>query len=447
MMALDHAAGGAHKMHLYQPMNHPQLPWTGVLTGLMALHCFYWGTNQFIVQRVLAARSDAEGRMGIVAAGFLKLLIPFFAIGTGVAAFYLFETTGPGQGIGPDTTFAELVKVVIPTRIGLIGLISAGLIGAILSSIDSMMNSAATIVTVDVYKRYLNPAATDRQMIFVGRLSILLFVIIAAWMAINVLDPNSEENFFLQIVDYEGYLTPGLLVAFVMGMFWRRGTATGAFVTILAGVFFSWSIDAAYDKFHGMHPAVYSIATGETDLQHVELSDLPEEMRTMSLEQRQAYVKERKRDITPINSRLGAKLNFLHRVGFVIVLCVLLHLVVSLRGRPDAEKSRLVWTDLGGHSPRDFRNLLAGILISIVVFAALGVLMYNEILSPTLCAVLAAVWTLSLFAVTLKHTLEKHRAAANSGHSSHLLVAIVREDRFWAGLLCALAVFMHYYFY
>ncbi|MCH8829701.1 MAG: hypothetical protein IID45_09010, partial [Planctomycetes bacterium] len=90
MMAMDQLAD--RKMALYRPMNDPDLPWTGVFTGLMALHCFYWGTNQFIVQRALGARSDADARLGIVAAGFLKLLIPFFAIGTGVAAFSLFRS-------------------------------------------------------------------------------------------------------------------------------------------------------------------------------------------------------------------------------------------------------------------------------------------------------------------------------------------------------------------
>ena len=155
MMALDRQ--GAGKMHLYLPASHPELPWTGVLTGLMALHCFYWGTNQFIVQRTLSARSDLEARWGIIAAGFLKMLIPFFAIGTGVAAFYLFQTRLPDRTIAPDTAFTELVKLVIPLGTGVVGLIMAGVIGAILSSIDSMMNSAATLVAVDVYKRHVNP--------------------------------------------------------------------------------------------------------------------------------------------------------------------------------------------------------------------------------------------------------------------------------------------------
>ena len=228
MMALDRQ--GAGKMHLYLPASHPELPWTGVLTGLMALHCFYWGTNQFIVQRTLSARSDLEARWGIIAAGFLKMLIPFFAIGTGVAAFYLFQTRLPDRTIAPDTAFTELVKLVIPLGTGVVGLIMAGVIGAILSSIDSMMNSAATLVAVDVYKRHVNPKADERRMILVGRLCILFFVVLAALLAIFVLDPNSEENFFLQIVQYGSYLMPGLLVAFLLGMFWRRSTPAAGFV-------------------------------------------------------------------------------------------------------------------------------------------------------------------------------------------------------------------------
>ena len=145
------------------------------------------------------------------------MLIPFFAIGTGVAAFYLFQSELPDQVIDPDTAFTEVVKLVIPVGFGIIGLISAGVIGAILSSIDSMMNSAATILTFDVYKRFLRPEATDRQLILVGRVSIVVLVTLAALMAIYVLDPNSKENFFLQIANYQNYLTPGLLVTFVFG--------------------------------------------------------------------------------------------------------------------------------------------------------------------------------------------------------------------------------------
>ena len=105
--------GGADKMRLYLPSSHADLPWSGVLTGLMVLHFFYWGTNQFIVQRALGAASDEDARRGIVCAGFLKLLIPFFAIGGGIAAYYLFQFRMPGVQIDSDAAFTEVVKLVV----------------------------------------------------------------------------------------------------------------------------------------------------------------------------------------------------------------------------------------------------------------------------------------------------------------------------------------------
>lgn len=399
MMALDQA--GEHKMRLYRPVSDPDLPWTGVLTGLIVMHCFYWGTNQFIVQRALGARSDAEARLGIVAAGFLKMTIPFFAIGTGVAAFYLFQAGS--HSVDPDAAFPELVKLVIPTGMGIVGLISAGLIGAILSSVDSMMNSAATVVTVDIYKRYINPDATDRQMILVGRISIVVFVTMAALMAIFVLNPNSKENFFLQIVNYQGYLTPGLLVAFLVGMFWRRGTGTGAFVAMVGGVIFSWIIAFGYRRFLGTQPL--------------------------------------------FREWLGEELNYFHRVVAVIALCVLAHVVVSLLSRPDDEKSRLVWTDLGGHAPGALRRVIIALLISLGLFALLGWAMCNEHLRPATCAMLAAVWTVVIICGATLRLVVKRRSDQDDTNGTSLCGDLLREDRFWAGILCALAVFMHYYFY
>ena len=385
LLAIDRA--GDNKMHLYLPMNHSELPWTGVFTGLMAMHCFYWGTNQFIVQRALGARSDTEARLGIIVAGFLKLLIPFFAIAAGVAAFYLFKEH---REIAPDTAFTEVVRLVVPTGFGIVGLISAGLIGAILSSIDSMMNSASTIVTVDIYKRYINPDAADRQMILIGRLSIVIFVVLAALMAIFILDPNSEENFFLQIVNYQNYLTPGLLVAFMLGMLWRRGTATAAFVTIVSGVFFSWLVEYIYNSYLGSSPTVAEL--------------------------------------------FGEQLNFFHRVVGVILLCCLIHVVVSLLTQQDEVKSRLVWTELGGHEPGTLNNLFLALLGSMCFFAVLAGVMVSGT-SPLLCAWAGALWTLAMFAGALK-------LYPREGTPSYFL-----DDRSWAGLLCSLAVFMLFYFY
>jgi SSS family solute:Na+ symporter len=399
MMALDAARDTAdQKMHLYLPTDHPQLPWTGVFTGLMAMHCFYWGTNQFIVQRALGARSDSDARLGIIAAGFLKLLIPFFAIGTGVAAFHVFKQELPNQTIDPDAAFPEIVKLVIPIGVGFVGLIAAGLIGAILSSIDSMMNSAATIVTFDLYKQYIKPDATDREMIAAGRLSIVGFVILATVLALFIMDPNSDKNFFLQIADYQNYLTPGLLVAFFLGMFWRRGTAAGAFATIISGIFFSWLVEVLYNNYLGTSPEIAAV--------------------------------------------LGEKLNFFHRVVFVLLLSGVIHVVVSLLTQPDAEKGRLTWTDLGGHSTADLKRLVAKILISLVVFALLGIAMVKTVLSPEIAACAGAAWTLAIFNLHIQANRMKV-----DGDADGATVELVRDERFWASLLCSAAVFMHYFYY
>ena len=138
------------KIHLYLPEDHPKLPWSGVFTGLIILHFFYWTTNHYQVQRVLAAETDREAKLGTIAAGFLKLLIPFFSIMVGVAAFYLFKGRF-GEGVVlPDDTFIKVLETVVPVGYGITGLVLAGLICAIFSAIYSMMNSATTILAFDV---------------------------------------------------------------------------------------------------------------------------------------------------------------------------------------------------------------------------------------------------------------------------------------------------------
>ena len=384
---------GQQKMHLYLPTNHPELPWSGVFTGLMILHFFYWGTNQFIVQRALAAVDDRDARRGIVAAGFFKLLIPFFAIGTGVAAAQLFGARLPGVTIDPDAAFPELVKLVVPAGWGIVGLIAAGLIGAILSSVDSMMNSAATIFTIDVYQRYVNPGATDRQLIRVGRLSIVVFVTAAALAAMFVLDPDSDSNFFLTIADYQGHLIPGLFVVFLLGMFWRRATATGAIVTIVATVAFSVAFEQLYNA---------------------QLSEL-----------------------AGMTERFGEKLNFLHRTAVAFAFGVGLHTLVSLLTRPDAEKSRLVWTEVGGHDARDLRDVLIA-LVSIGLFAlGLGALVAAEQIQSWQGGVVAGAATLGAFVRAARRRRDKTNA-----NEAEPVASLWTDDLSWAGLLCGLAMFM-----
>jgi len=450
-------SGAFNKMSLYLPMNHPGLPWTGVLTGLLAMHFYYWGTNQFIVQRALGAKSDHEAKIGIIAAGFLKLLIPFFAIAAGVAAFYLFREK-LDRPVAQDTAFTEAVKLVVPAGFGLIGLIAAGLIGAILSSIDSMMNSAATLVTIDVYKRYFRPDADDKEMILVGRITIVVFVTVAALMAIFVLDPNSESSFFLMIANYQNYFTPGLLVAFGLGMLWRRGTPLAGLAAIVAGVVLSFGVEKAYDATTNVDPTVFAVMTEQTSLDSIEAEKMPAELKPLTATQREAFIAERKTEMEAslpiIGSRMtlaknfGVKLNFFHRVIIVVVLCSFVYVIVSLCTPYDAEKGRLIWTDLGGHRPETIGVLAIALVASIGVYALLAFFMVTSGLPPSIAAVCGSLWTFAMFVGSIFWSKRKvSDDKAKPSKSTDAPLPFFADDRLWAGILCGLAVFMMFYFY
>ncbi len=238
------------KFHLYLPTDHPQLPWSGVFSGLLIIHIFYWATNQFIAQRALAARSDFDAKMGIVAAGYLKLLVPFVSVATGIAGGHLFQARLASGEIGalplPDDAFPLLVKLVVPVGYGLVGIITAGLIGAILSSIDSMMNSGATLFTFDFYKRYINPNADESKLVFVGRVTIVAFVVVAAGIAAGIYTQDASDNFFLKVPSQIGHIVPGIAVAFLAGILWRGASAAGSFWAMLISPIFSFAIQWGY---------------------------------------------------------------------------------------------------------------------------------------------------------------------------------------------------------
>jgi len=442
--------GGLDRMSIYLPMNHPQLPWTGVLTGLMFMHCFYWGTNQFIVQRALGAVSDKEARVGIIAAGFLKLLIPFFSIGTGVCAYFLLAREDGAAAVGaiaPDTIFPKLVNLYLaPIGLGLIGLVAAGVIGAILSSIDSMMNSAATIISVDIWKRFVNPQASDKELIVIGKLSIVALMVSAILMALFIMDPNSTSNFFLDIANYQNYLTPGLLVAFILGIFWKRGTGTAAFVTIVAGVVLSWVVVKVYDT--DLPRPLYDIALGESEVSDFHIGQMPaaygsaSDIHNMTQAEFDSFIQnEVKPGISPVHATFGPTLNFFHRVVFVIGLSVLVYIVVSMMEQPDPEKSKLTWTALGGHDPSRLRYL--GLLFAgaLVLFAGLAYLTHQQILAPMLAATLACILTIVIY---FHEANKKYRQQDSSLTKLQYLMG---SDLVYAGLLAGLAMFMMFYFF
>jgi solute:Na+ symporter, SSS family len=244
LLKLD--AAGAHKMHLYLPSNHPKLPWLGIFTGLTILNFFYWTTNQYQVQRVLAAETDRDARLGSIAAGFLKLLIPFFSIGAGTAAFYLFKSRYGVDAVKPDDTFLTLLKTVVPMGYGFVGLIIAGLMCAIFSAIYSMMNSVSTMMAFDIFKKYIRPDAPDKQVVRFGQGFVFIMVAIAAVLAFTTFDPTSSENFFLKIASQTSYIKPGLVVAFFWGILWRKTHPIAAVVAMLGAPLVGLTCDYLY---------------------------------------------------------------------------------------------------------------------------------------------------------------------------------------------------------
>jgi SSS family solute:Na+ symporter len=213
-------AEAGDKFHMVLPLDHPELPWFAIFFGgLWIANLFYWGCNQFITQRALGARNVRQGRYGIVFAAYLKLLIPFIAVIPGIMAYVLYSD----EIARSDMAYPVLIANLLPG--GLTGLMLAALIAAIMSSLDSMLNSTATIFTVDLYHRHLRPEASQRQLIRVGRTSTVVFLLMAAaWAPFLV----RFERIFSYIQEFWGLITPGVAVVFLSGLFWKRATARGA---------------------------------------------------------------------------------------------------------------------------------------------------------------------------------------------------------------------------
>ena len=407
MREMDAAAPrDLQKMHLYEPSTHPQLPWTGMLSGLMVLHFFYWGTNQFIVQRALSARSDREARIGIITAGFFKLLIPFFSIGTGIAAYYLFKKTNV-EVASDDVFITLLTQYVKPVGYGVLGLVAAGLIGAILSTVDSMLNSAATIITFDVYKKYLNPDADEKKLVWVGRVWIAIFIVVAGFVSIAIMDPNSKSPFFIYVAANQMKLVSGLVVAFLVGMFWKRATGAGGIAAILSGIFFSFAFAPIAIGGEPLWPSLYELTLAKNDT---------------------------------ILELFGPKLNFFHAAFLASIIALILNVVISLKTQPDEEKGKFTWTELGGHDPAVLKGAGNKLLITLGLYVILAVLMVSEKVTPMMAGIIAGVWTWYAFAKVAFDEVKRSREEGKP-------ISVFSDDRLWAGILAALAIFMMYYYY
>lgn len=221
------------KFHTVLPLSHPELPWFGVFFGgLWIANLFYWGCNQYITQRTLAARSLAEGQHGILFAAFLKLITPLFVVIPGIIAWALY-----GDRIArPDQAYPFLISAIVPR--GLAGLIFAALLAAVMSTLSSMLNSSATIFTMDLYRRYAaaGPTADETRLIHVGRWSGLVILVLATSWACVLQFVAQVGGIFSYMQEFWGIITPGVAVVFLLGLFWKRATARGAVTGLVVTV-------------------------------------------------------------------------------------------------------------------------------------------------------------------------------------------------------------------
>lgn len=353
----------SNKLTLFLPADHPELPWTTLVVGMWIPHFYYWGFNQYIVQKTLGASSLAEGQKGIMLAAWLKVLTPFIIVIPGIMAFNLFapeqrdaaerdqkiastnakafspvyfdwldkskqrfdpdrvariftysagekdsngalvkkpiftsdELTGlyadyerakksgelgkitfnydkgwaqsnsgtvPGDRYSPkylvdqwnaknaasadpsfaktlygykyDSAFGLLISKVLPEGFGLRGFIIAALLGAVVSSLAAMLNAASTIFTIDIYKKFLHPSATEKIQVAVGRISVLVFAAVGCIVAPMLANPRFG-GIFIYIQEFQGYLSPGILAVFVFGMFSKRAPRFAGALGIITG--------------------------------------------------------------------------------------------------------------------------------------------------------------------------------------------------------------------
>lgn len=222
------------------------LPGLAVLIGgLWVANLYYWGFNQYIIQRALAAKNLREAQKGMVFAAFLKLLIPLLVVVPGIIA-YVLNANEAGQltehtldssfissngNVISDNAAPWLISNFVPT--GLKGLVVAALAAAIVSSLASMLNSTSTIFTLDIYKPYFNRKAKDRDMVRTGRLTALVALVIAVFIAPQL---RNMGQVFQYIQEYTGVVSPGILAVFLTGLFWRGARNKGAIVGVISSI-------------------------------------------------------------------------------------------------------------------------------------------------------------------------------------------------------------------
>ncbi len=224
-----------NRLSVFQPATHPIVPTISLATFIFSVSIWFNVLNQFMIQRVLGAKNDYHARMGIVFAGWIKVFLPLITVLPGMILFALHPEIllGPWEEVKPaaDTGYVQMIQSLVP--VGLRGLLLAALFGAIQSTVNSVLNSTSTIVTLDIYKRMFRPASSDRHLVQVGVISSI--VILAFSIFLGGLVGKLGGSLFEYIQSLYAFFAPPFAAVFVLGILWRRINGVGALTAVVSG--------------------------------------------------------------------------------------------------------------------------------------------------------------------------------------------------------------------
>ncbi len=266
----------ADKLHVVLPWNDPDVPWLAVFVGgLWIPNLFYWGLNQFITQRTLGAKSLAEGQKGIFLCCAFKLIIPFIVVMPGIMAFQLFgddimQKAGGELSKAGEIAYPHMIAAIMPSFLR--GIMLAALAGAVMSTFNSGINSASTIFTIDIYEKFVNKKADAAKQVRVGRIATAVIALFACLIAPL---PGQFEGVFAYIQEIWGFISPGIVAAFLMGLWLKRAPAlAGRTVMILSPILYAasripkWIMEGVYSfklqSTDGVTNVVRDLANGTT---------------------------------------------------------------------------------------------------------------------------------------------------------------------------------------
>jgi len=220
----------AGDLSIVRPMSDPVMPWPGLITGVFLLGFYFWATNQFMVQRTLGARDLNHGRWGALFAGVLKLPVIFIMVLPGIFGRLLYPAAQyPALAENPDLIFPTLMFDLLP--VGIRGLIITALLAAIMSSVDSTLNSASTLVTMDFIKKF-KPDLPNHSLVIAGRIVTFVFMSLAISWAPQIVDFPNIWTYLQQML---AYLAPPIVACFFAGVFWQRANGNGALAALVVG--------------------------------------------------------------------------------------------------------------------------------------------------------------------------------------------------------------------